>query len=116
MSYEPFIRADESARGNISTRVPVPLATKKELLTTLAIRLSFPDYFGGNWEALEECLRDLSWLSVERVGLIHADIPLLDDVANARTYLSILRGAVEKTSDSCSLSVVFPSEFRVQIE
>ena len=34
---------------------------KPGLLQTLAQRLAFPDWFGGNWDALEDCLTDLSW-------------------------------------------------------
>ena len=32
---------------------------KKALMTTLASRLSLPDYFGYNWDALADCLADL---------------------------------------------------------
>ena len=32
------------------------------LLAELARIFRFPDYFGGNWDAADECLRDLSWL------------------------------------------------------
>lgn len=37
------------------------LAAKNALLATIAAALDFPRWFGGNWDALEDCLADLSW-------------------------------------------------------
>lgn len=37
------------------------LTSKRAMLEAVAAALSFPDYFGFNWDALEECLQDLSW-------------------------------------------------------
>ncbi len=37
------------------------LGDKDALLTALGHALHFPDYYGANWDALEECLGDLSW-------------------------------------------------------
>jgi len=34
---------------------------KESLLARLGEALGFPDWFGGNWDALEDCLGDLSW-------------------------------------------------------
>jgi len=35
------------------------ISGKDELLDTIAEGFGFPDWFGQNWDALEECLRDL---------------------------------------------------------
>ena len=32
-----------------------------DALRAIAQSLRFPDWFGGNWDALEDCLGDLSW-------------------------------------------------------
>ena len=37
------------------------VADKDALLRQIAAALAFPDWFGGNWDALEDCLTDLSW-------------------------------------------------------
>lgn len=32
-----------------------------DALRAIAVALQFPEWFGGNWDALEDCLGDLSW-------------------------------------------------------
>lgn len=34
---------------------------KNDFLALLAKAMAFPDWFGGNWDALADCLTDLSW-------------------------------------------------------
>lgn len=44
---------------------------KQRLLAALAEGFEFPDYFGGNWDALEECLRELdSWLDASGYAVV----------------------------------------------
>jgi RNAse (barnase) inhibitor barstar len=47
---------------------------KDALLEAIGQILHFPDYYGMNWDALEECLLDLSWWAGPVIVLIeHAD-------------------------------------------
>jgi RNAse (barnase) inhibitor barstar len=39
---------------------------KKDFLDHLAKTLNFPDWFGRNWDALNDCLTDLEWLSARK--------------------------------------------------
>ena len=55
-------------------------AGKELLMERIAGALAFPHWFGGNWDALEDCLTDLSWskaaghvLLIEGAGALAAD-------------------------------------------
>ena len=70
------------------------LADQAELLGALGRALDLPDYYGGNWDALEECLNDLSWragplwLVLHHAEAIPADqlATLTDIFAEAAAY------------------------------
>ena len=42
---------------------------QESLFRVLAATLSFPDYFGGNWDAVVDCLRELQ-AGGARIGLV----------------------------------------------
>ena len=53
---------------------------KAALLQAVARSLEFPAWFGGNWDALEDCLTDLSWHKADgHVLLIEGADELLPD-------------------------------------
>ena len=92
---------DAAAERAGLTRWTVDLAgvrTKEALLTTLAERLEFPEWFGANWDALNDVLAERAWeeskgvvLALEHCGeLAHADpeafetaLEVLDSVAES---------------------------------
>lgn len=39
------------------------VTNKKQFMAACAKQLKLPSYFGGNWDALADCLRDFNWLS-----------------------------------------------------
>jgi len=47
--------------------------TKASLLDECAAALQFPLSFGENWDALNDCLRDLDWLNAQVFVLVIAD-------------------------------------------
>jgi hypothetical protein len=59
--------------------------------------LEFPDYFGHNWDALEECLADLDWLPAKGYVLLFTDAELIlpDDEEEFATFLEVLNDAGE---------------------
>lgn len=44
--------------------------TDEELFAVIASAMRFPDYFGNNWDALDECLGDMDWLPAEGYLLV----------------------------------------------
>jgi RNAse (barnase) inhibitor barstar len=71
--------------------------TPANLFAEFARALGFPDYFGHNWDALEECLADLEWLPAKGYILLITDAAHLlpDDEEEYETFLEVLRDAGE---------------------
>lgn len=92
-------------------RIPAGVDTKEALLQVLDVELSFPGYFGFNWDALAECLRDLSWLPPGRVVLVHEALPDIGE-ANLALYIETLEWAVRKWRGNSEriLDIRFPAD------
>ena len=70
---------------------------KQSFLQKMAEVMQFPDYFGYNWDALEECITDLDWYPAARYILIY-DYPESFAKAEPKQWkiaYDILRSAVE---------------------
>lgn len=112
----PFLFSDDPAAYRAAdalvVRIPAKARGKEKLLGVLAAKLRFPSYFGHNWDALEECLRDLSWLADQpRVVIVHEAFPLSPAGETLAVYQSILADAVAVRRESGTpplLEVVFP--------
>ncbi len=90
------------------------LRRKRDLLRALASELKFPGYFGENWDALEECLADLSWLGEPPgVVLVHKYLPLADQ-QQRKVYLDILRQA--QVNSQRPFRVVFSCNLQAEVK
>lgn len=58
--------AAAGALGFATVRIDLSKVRDRDgLFERLASALAFPDWFGRNWDALADCLGDLSWLPAE---------------------------------------------------
>jgi Barstar (barnase inhibitor) len=81
-----------------------------QLMDAVAEAMKFPKYFGENWNALSDCMRDFHWIDKKNVVLVHTDVPSieLDDLS---IYIDVLKGAVDDWKDTKEheLFIVFPA-------
>ncbi len=111
---DKFIARDD----DFIARVPVGIADRQALFRALAKELKFPAYFGRNWDALDELLRDFSWIPSKRIVVVHDELPVQMGEDNLKIYLTILIDSVKdwKPGEEHELVVVFPTAYREQIQ
>ena len=73
--------------------------TKQRLLSVLARGLGFPSYFGANWDALMDCLTDMSWAPAEGYVILLSGLRGLAQ-RDYFTALDVLEHAAVFWSDS----------------
>lgn len=70
----------------------VRIDAQRDLFERIAKALEFPHWFGGNWDALEDCLGDLSWRSGSGQVLLFETFPGGDELG---VLLDVLRSSAE---------------------
>lgn len=75
------------------------------LFSAMAREFNFPDYFGENWPALNECIRSLSWLPARAyLLLIRNSGSLLKDSAPDRAvFMKVMRDAGRRWANAFAL-------------
>ena len=88
------------------------LKNKEQLLMALKEGLCFPNYFGFNWDALQDCITDLSWLkgvSKVDVAIKNSNKLMSDESESSRqTFLEIMDYAVSFWQVEKEGSLPFP--------
>lgn len=80
--------------GNVFyASITSPIQDKMALFKELYDILDFPGYFGFNWDALNDCLRDFCWINSYEIILAHEVLPSLS-IQDFVIYLDILRDAI----------------------
>jgi hypothetical protein len=106
-----------AASDALVARVTGNISTPQQLFDLLYHLLTLPGYFGFNWNALSDCLRDFHWVGQSKVIIVHDKLPELPP-SEMRTYLEVLRDAVVewRSGEPHSLQVVFDERDRVRVE
>jgi RNAse (barnase) inhibitor barstar len=85
------------------------IASKAEFLQACAEAMRFPGYFGHNWDALEDSLRDLSWAPATRGYVVLYDGAGQFAAAQPTDFavaLDILRSAAASWRDTATPMIV----------
>ena len=82
---------------------------KEALFSELYKVLDFPGWFGFNWDALFDCLRDFEWIENRQIVLRHSEIPKLES-EELGVYLEILWDSMNdwKPEEDHEFTVIFP--------
>jgi RNAse (barnase) inhibitor barstar len=93
--------------------IPMGIDSKEGLFDILSEKLMFPSYFGKNWNALYDCLRDFHWISDgKEVYIVHEDIPCIDH-QDFIEYLNILNECVVswKNDAAHKIHIIFNKKY-----
>jgi hypothetical protein len=82
----------DAVRGTTFDLARIRFAEKPLLLKNIATALAFPAWFGANWDALEDCLSDLSWRGAGGYVLLFEQAQAGDDFG---VLADVLRSAAE---------------------
>ena len=94
-----------------------PVFSKEMLFDNLSKNLKFPDYFGYNWDSLEELFFDFNWIEEPNIQIYHESICNLSK-RDLCIYLSIIVNSVSCCQDDKQrrIEFIFNEEEKKKIE
>ena len=81
-----FFDAEQMMQEKRGIVAPLGMQNSDEVFAFYCAALSFPGYFGWNWDAFDEFIHDLCWIDGTTIHIVHPDIPLKNDL-DKRTIL-----------------------------
>lgn len=124
-----FVITPERDLDNFVNRINVPnikvkiirgdrCNTKGELFKEFSRVLQFPNYFGENWDAFEECIGDLSWLKTKGIIIIITNSNMILKEENEdvlRTFTSILLETATYLKGKLLFKIIFHVEEKQEL-
>lgn len=97
--------------------VPADLNDKSALIAWYSSALGMPEQITGNWDAFDECLRNLSWIKEHKLVLYHDSVPLKSSANDQQIYLGVLADTVRdwKPGEAHEVEVVFAPDCAAQL-
>jgi hypothetical protein len=112
---------DDKAYGVDNDDVDIRMIKGEECLTKEELWLEWstvPDSFKGDWDVFDECLQDLSWLSMARGRVLvveNFDLVLSKDLEELMTLLDIINDALISQKKTPIWKLVFHCQKDKQI-
>ena len=99
MTNPPWLHIARAAPQSAAARVNgASCRTRTGLFTEWARALAFPDYFGHNWDAFADALRDVPVEGAAEVAVLDAPALLADEPpTQLRTLLDVLGEAADRS-------------------
>lgn len=95
MKHIKFIEEIDAAFSSSAYVGYIPfIATEGDLFTVLSENLHFPDYFGENWDALDELYRDFSWIENDEIVIIHKELSQFHS-SKLKIYIGIVLNCLD---------------------
>lgn len=104
--------------NSMTVNIPTNVRSDHDLFSLFSKELNFPDYFGDNWDALFDCLKDLSFVKEKNITIINNDIPFKNSIYDRKTYIELLVDLINhwKEHYQHKIFIYFPEDCRKFVE